>query len=186
MTTTTAGTQRTAARGDRPSRKAPAAESVLAALADRPETTAEQLAAAAGLGRSTVAKTLAGLDAEHRVVRITGGRDRGRRLADRWSLPPAAPSAEQAMSADEEPGSVGPAGDRDADGRLGRGQLRSLVAERLAGEPDREFTPSRLGGLLGRSAGAVGNALARMVEDGQAVQTSVSPRRYRHTPTSGR
>lgn len=186
MTTTTPAAQRAAARGDRPSPKAPATETVLVALASRPETTAEQLAAAAGLGRSTVAKALAALDAEHLVVRVTGGRDRGRRLADRWSLPPATPTTEQPPSAGEDPVALRPAGDRGGEGRLARGQLRSLVADRLAGEPDREFTPSRLGGLLGRSAGAVGNALARMVENGQAVQTSVSPRRYRHARARGR
>lgn len=186
MTTTTTGTQRTAARSDRLSHKPSTPETVLVALADRPETTAEQLAAAAGLGRSAVAKALAALDAEHRVVRITGGRDRGRRLADRWSLPPATPTTEQPPSAGEDPVPLRPAGDRGGEGRLGRGQLLSLVADRLAGEPDREFTPSHLGGLLGRSAGAVGNALARMVENGQAVQTSVSPRRYRHARASGR
>ncbi|MHB1738602.1 MAG: helix-turn-helix domain-containing protein [Actinomycetes bacterium] len=183
MTTTTAGAQRPPTRSDQASRKPPVAEAVLAALADRPGATAEQLAAATGLGRSTVTRALACLAADHRVTRSPGGREQGRRVADRWSLPQPAPSADKPISADEEPGAVRPTGDRAAEGRLGRGELRSLIAARLAAEPTAEFTPSRVAGLLGRSAGAVGNALTRMVEEGLAVQTSASPRRYRHAPT---
>lgn len=186
MTTTTAGPQRPPTRSDQASRKPPAAEAVLAALADRPGATAEQLAGATGLGRSTVTTALAALGGEQRAVRIAGGREQGRRLADRWSLPPAAPSAEQAMSAGEDPAALRPAGDRGGEGRLGRGQLSALVAEHLAAEPTAEFTPSRLGGLLGRSAGAIGNALSRMVDEGLAVQTSASPRRYRYAPAGER
>ena len=185
MTTTTAGPQPAAAHSDRPRRKPSATEAVLAALAEHPGATAEQLAAATNLGRSTVTKALACLAAEHRAMRSPGGRDRGRRLADRWSLPPVTPTTDQPAPAGNEPGVVGPVADRGAEGRLGRGQLRGLVAERLAAEPAAEFTPSRLAGLLGRSAGAIGNALTRMVEEGLAIQTTASPRRYRHAPTSG-
>lgn len=182
-TTTSAGAQRKAAAGDRANPKPPATEAVLAALAERPGSTAEALATATGLGRSTVTKALACLAGEQRVTRSPGGRDRGRRAADGWSLPPAAQTAKRPAPAGDDPGAGSPA-DRGGEGRLGRGQLRSLVAELLAAEPTAEFTPSRLAGLLGRSAGATGNALARMVEDGLAVQTAVSPRRYSHAPTS--
>ena len=174
------------ARSDRPSRKPPTTDAVLAALADRPGASAEQLAAATGLGRSTVTKTLTCLSADHRVVRSPGGREQGRRLADRWSLPPAALSADQPMPTHGEPGALGPTGDRAVEGRLGRGQLSALVAEGLAAEPTAEFTPTRLAAMLGRSAGAIGNALARMVDEGLAVQTAASPRRYRHAPAGER
>lgn len=182
MTTISAtAAQHPPARSDRPSRKPPTADAVLAALAECPETTAEQLAAATGLGRSTVTKTLTCLSADHRVVRSPGGREQGRRLADRWSLPPAALSADQPMPTDEEPSAALSTGKPTVEGRLGRGQLRSLVAE-----PTAELTPARLAGVLGRSAGAIGNALARMVDEGLAVQTGSSPRRYRHAPARQR
>ncbi len=183
MTTTTAGPQRAAARSDRPSPKTSATEAVLAALTDHPGATAEQLAAATSLGRSTVTKALAALDAEHRAIRSTGGRDRGRRLADRWSLPPVTRSPDQSAAAGDEPGGVGLTDDQGAEGRLGRGELRSLVAECLAAEPAREFTAARLAAMLGRSAGAIGNALTRLVDEDAAIQSSASPRRYRHAPT---
>lgn len=184
MTTTTAGPQRAAARSDRPSPKTSVAEAVLAALADHPGATAEQLAAATSLGRSTVTKALAALDAEHRAIRSTGGRDRGRRLADRWSLPPVTTrSPDQSAAAGDEPGGVDLTDDQGAEGRLGRGELRRLVAECLAAEPAREFTAARLAAMLGRSAGAIGNALTRLVDEDAAIQSSASPRRYRHAPT---
>ena len=187
MTTVSAtAAQHPPTRSDRPSRKPPATDAVIAALTERPGATAEQLAAATGLGRSTVTKTLACLSADHGVVRSPGGREQGRRLADRWSLPPAALSADQPMPTDEEPSAALSTGKSTVEGRLGRGQLRSLVAERLAAEPTAELTPARLAGVLGRSAGAIGNALARMVDEGLAVQTGSSPRRYRHAPASER
>ncbi|MHB8294321.1 MAG: helix-turn-helix domain-containing protein [Acidimicrobiales bacterium] len=101
MTTATARTQRRPTRSDHASRKPPATEAVLAALAARPGATAEQqLAAATGLGRSTVTKALACLAADHRVTRSSGGGEQGRRVADRWSLPQPAPSADKPISAD--------------------------------------------------------------------------------------
>lgn len=188
MTTTTGTTQRQLNRPGRgtgrPVAATGSADAVLTALAGHPGTTAEQLAVATGLGRSTVTKTLACLAAEQRVTRSPGGGEQGRRGADGWSLPPAALAADLPLSAAEEPSAVGPVGDRGIEGRLERGQLRALVAARLAAEATAEFTANRLAGVLGRSAGAVGNALARMVEEGLAVQTGSSPRRYRHAPAS--
>jgi DNA-binding MarR family transcriptional regulator len=187
MTVTTAAPQRSpssAARDGRPGGGTATSEAVLAALAGSPGTTAEEVAVATGLGRSTVTKALAALGADHRVARSPGGRERGRRLADRWSLPqPALTTADQLQLARTDRSAVLPDGDRGVEGHLGRGQLRALVAAHLAAEPEVEFTPSRLGSLLGRSAGAIGNALARMVEDGLAVQTTAGPRRYRHAQT---
>jgi biotin operon repressor len=42
-----------------------------------------------------------------------------------------------------------------------------------------EHSPSSLAKLLGRSSGAVANALVRLTLDGLAVETSQRPRRYR-------
>ena len=45
-----------------------------------------------------------------------------------------------------------------------------------------EHTPTAVARALeGRSAGAVGNALAKLADAGEAVQTSPAPRRYRAT-----
>ena len=64
------------------------------------------------------------------------------------------------------------------------GQLRDLVAAHLAGHPDTDFTPHAIGRVLGRSSGAVANALDRLTALGQAQLTSDKPRRYRHQATA--
>jgi hypothetical protein len=72
-----------------------------------------------------------------------------------------------------------PAGGASGSGpRLRPGALRSLVHGWLAERPGQEFTPTRIGKELGHSAGAVGNALATMTDQGEVVQTSQKPRRY--------
>ena len=63
------------------------------------------------------------------------------------------------------------------------GQLRDLVAAHLAANPDADFTPHAIGRVLGRSSGAVANALDRLTALGQAQLTSDKPRRYRHQAT---
>jgi hypothetical protein len=62
--------------------------------------------------------------------------------------------------------------------RLRPGALRALIHDWLAERPGQEFTPTRIGKELGRSAGAVGNALATMTDQGEVVQTNRKPRRY--------
>jgi len=59
------------------------------------------------------------------------------------------------------------------------GQLRDLVASHLAAYPDTEFTPHAVGRVLGRSSGAVANALDRLTALGTAQLTSDHPRRYK-------
>ena len=61
-------------------------EAVITAMATNGERTTAEIAAAVGLGRSTVAKTLAGLERTGLARRSTGGREGGRRLPDRWSV----------------------------------------------------------------------------------------------------
>ncbi len=63
--------------------------------------------------------------------------------------------------------------------RLRPGALRALVHAWLADRPGQEFTPTKIGKELGRSAGAVGNALATMTDAGEVTQTSQKPRTYR-------
>jgi hypothetical protein len=63
-------------------------------------------------------------------------------------------------------------------GRLRPGGLRALVADALARRPDLAFTPTQLSNMLGRSAGAIANALVTLCEQGVAVQTQDKPRAY--------
>lgn len=63
------------------------------------------------------------------------------------------------------------------------GQLRDLVRAHLAAYPDAEFTPHAIGRVLGRSSGAVANALDRLTALGQAQLTSDHPRRYKAEQT---
>jgi len=145
------------------------AGAVLVALTAGPASAA-QIAGLAGIGRSTATKTLASLAADGRVTRSDGGRVGGRRLPDRWSLP----AAERTPKPD-----VGATGNGRASARLGSGELGVLVLAYLRGHPG-EHSPTTVAAALGgRSSGAVGNALARLVGRGDAVQTSPAPRRYR-------
>lgn len=141
-----------------------AADAVMAALAAEPATVAE-LAQRAGLGHSTTGKALVALERDNRVCRLSGGRDHGRRRPDRWVLdsPEPAPAAETGQTAPTT--------------RLGRGELRALVLDYLSSQPG-EASPSAVASVLGHSAGAVGNALAKLADSGEIRLSSVSPRRY--------
>ncbi|MBF6366883.1 AAA family ATPase [Nocardia puris] len=71
-----------------------------------------------------------------------------------------------------------------AAGRLPNGELRRMVAAALAADPIREQSPRDIAKGLGRSSGAVGNALETLVTSGHAERTSAAPRRYRATATT--
>jgi DNA-binding MarR family transcriptional regulator len=151
-----------------PSTKPTPADTVLALLGARPGVTAAEIAEATGMARSTATKTLASLASEGRARRVAGGRDGGRRLPDRWSAPPAPARAKGASRAKT-----------SADcARLGRGELAAQVLAYLRKHPG-EHSPTAIAKALGgRSSGAVGNALDRLNETGDAVQTQPTPRRY--------
>lgn len=59
---------------------------VKTAVEKTPGGTTEGVAMTAGIGRSTAAKALARLADAGEVTRHQGGRDRGKRLPDRWTL----------------------------------------------------------------------------------------------------
>ncbi|GAA4898203.1 AAA family ATPase [Streptomonospora salina] len=71
----------------------------------------------------------------------------------------------------------------EAPGRLSSGQLRSLVASFLAANTG-FHTPTEIARALDRSAGAVGNALRRLAEDGRARPAPDRPMRYEATATT--
>ena len=62
------------------------------------------------------------------------------------------------------------------------GALRDLVEEHLRKFPDAAFTPHQVGKVLTRSAGAVANALDKLVSLGVAQMVTDKPRSYRLAP----
>jgi len=76
-------------------------------------------------------------------------------------------------------GAIQPTSEDTGSPRLRPGALRALVHAWLADRPGQEFTPTKIGKELGRSAGAVGNALVTMTDAGEVTQTSHKPRTYR-------
>lgn len=151
------------------------ADAIADALATRPESTAAELAEAAGVGHSTAGKCLVVLERQGRARRTPGGRHGGRRLADRWIA--VAPNTAGVPAEDPVPVS----------GRLGKGALRALIYDYLvthAGDAadGQGLSPTAIArGLGGKSTGAVGNALIRLEEQGKVVLVQLTPRRYRPT-----
>lgn len=163
MSTTDAPTRSAAARASGsaiPTAAMPAEAKVMAALRAQPASSVAEIALAAGVGRSTAGKILTAAENDQRVHRTAGGIDRGRRTPDRWTLI-----------------------QRDKPSRLGRGALRDMVAEFLSSHPGAEFGPTAIGKALGRSSGAVSNALTKLAADGHVVQVSERPLRFTAKPS---
>lgn len=178
-------------------------DTILDALASLGEATSEELAAQMGIGQSTAAKRLAALESAGLTRRQPGGRVNGVRAADRWAATAAAGDAgagklapdpdgveaigheandgdDESPASEEEPDDAAAAEETEVSGdRLGRGALGSLVRDYLAARPDDDLGPTQVGTALGRSQGAVANALARLEAAGEAKLVSASPRRYR-------
>jgi len=96
-------------------------------------------------------------------------------VADRWSA--TAPTADEAAhDGADHAASDGPVRSTD---RLARGELGTLVRAYLLARPGEDLGPTQIGKALGRSQGAVSNALARLEVAGDAQLVSASPRRYR-------
>ena len=153
----------------------PASEqAVLKALAANPDATAAEVAAAAGVGRSTASKVLARLASSGEVRRNEGGRDGARRLPDRFALATAEPAAKAAK-----PKAAKDAKPKAAEDRLKPGQLDGLVLaflrENKASGP---HGPTTVAKALNRSAGATSNCLTRLTEAKEVRQDSDKPRRY--------
>ena len=165
-------------------------DEILDGLAARPEVTSTDLSEILGIGQSTAAKRLAALEAAGSVRRTPGGREAGRRAPDRWSAV-ATPEVAATDVTGGEPGDEPSGGELRlaageetpeppaAAGRLGRGELGSLVRDYLAARPGESFGPAALGKALDRSQGAISNSLATMAARGEVVLVADKPRRYR-------
>ncbi|MBV7706496.1 hypothetical protein NOVA_27290 [Nocardia nova] len=62
--------------------------------------------------------------------------------------------------------------------RLAPGALRGEVEDHLRDAPEKEFTPHEIGKSLGRSSGAVHNALVKLTALGTARQTCTRPKKF--------
>ena len=168
-------------------------DTITGALAAAGEATAAEVAERVGMGQSTAAKRLAVLEGAGAVRRQPGGRVNGTRVPDRWSVPhvrarvpsPAvrpdivATAVDSTAAAPTEGAATEPAGAGGGSGRLVRGALGILVRDYLAAHPGEDLGPTQVGKALGRSQGAVSNALGRLEAAGEARLVSVTPRRYR-------
>ncbi|QWF81025.1 AAA family ATPase [Amycolatopsis sp. CA-230715] len=74
-----------------------------------------------------------------------------------------------------------PAAPGAAPHRLRNGELRRMVAEQLAHDPAAALTPGAIATKLGRSSGAVGNAVATLESRGEAEKIGTNPVTYRAT-----
>lgn len=161
----------------------PASKLVSEALIAHAGSTASELAEATGLGKSTVGKALAALEAAGLARRdIPSVEAGGRRPAARWSPPPATshPGAPGDSNGVGKVAGIDEAPVRIGDGaRLRPGQLGTLVLEYLVAHAEDAVGPTTLGKALNRSTGAIANALARLAASGDAVLVSETPRRYR-------
>jgi hypothetical protein len=155
-------------------------EAVKAAVETTAGGTTEGIAQVAGIGRSTAGKVLGRLADAGEVTRHQGGRDRGKRLPDRWTLagvemPGQVLAAEQPASAASDgkdvkaPAADKPAGGKGdaaasasepADGKLKPGGLDPLVMGYLEDNAGSgPHGPTEIAKALERSSGAVGNCL---------------------------
>jgi hypothetical protein len=267
-----------------------AAGAVWDALAANPGATVAELSDAAGVSRTTTARTLTALENDGRASRTPGERDGGKRLPDRWTLAPVATGGDDAAAdhnaadgktapspvpglvsaptdddaatdgitalgtghetATEEDAPSPEPGDGDAmdadalaeasealtamrevidtaltalasgdraeamaaaetlyggsgkarrlvrtavngrprnatgQSRSNPGEMRAKVAAHLAAHPSVELTPHEISKVIGHSAGAIANALDRLVGLGEAVQMCERPRRFTAVPTA--
>ncbi|MBC9718031.1 hypothetical protein H9Y04_36410 [Streptomyces sp. TRM66268-LWL] len=67
----------------------------------------------------------------------------------------------------------------EAKQRLAPGALRQMVIDYLEANPEEAFTATRIGRVLGKSSGAVANALTKIASEGGAEQVTECPRTYR-------
>jgi predicted ArsR family transcriptional regulator len=144
---------------------------LLAILTAHPGSTVTELSELAGLGRSTVGKCLVALEADGRATRALGERAGARRGADHWNAVTARPASKRRRGGDTRTDTANQA-------RLRKGELRAMVLAHLQADAGEASTPTAVAAALGRSAGAVSNAMVTLVNEGAIAQVSDRPRRF--------
>jgi DNA-binding MarR family transcriptional regulator len=81
-------------------------------------------------------------------------------------------------------GPTAPGQNTDGQPTLAKNALRTIVAEFLRTHPGHEFTSGTIAREIGRSSGAIGNALAKLVISGEAILVSEAPMKYSAAPAS--
>ncbi|MFD7655363.1 MarR family transcriptional regulator [Actinosynnema sp. NPDC059797] len=161
-------------------------EKLWRALSAHPGSTATALSTAAGIGKSTAPKILSRWEKDGLVTRTAGTVDGGTRPADHWSITTDEQPSDDQPSDDHQPAATdGARADGEAQpggGRLAPGALRGMVEDYLREHSGEDFSPNAVGKALNRSAGAVHNALEKLVEGGCAVRTSDKPKKYSLAP----
>lgn len=154
------------------------------ALAANPNTTTAHLSTTAHIGRSTAGKILTTWEAAGTVTRSPDtANSGGRRAADLWAITATAVIDTRIAKKRSAPkGAPLSAGDDGAGSgatpRLAPGALRGMVEDYLHAHPGEEFSPVAIGKALDRSAGAVNNALEKLVDGGYATKTKQAPKRF--------
>ncbi|MEO6703668.1 MAG: helix-turn-helix domain-containing protein [Jatrophihabitantaceae bacterium] len=167
-----------------------AGDQVKQALIAHPGSSTIELAEATGLGKSTVGKALAALEAAGLARRdIPAVNAGGRRPAAQWNAITTDPDSHGSEPRGNQRGSgADPAADSTrsstnpaAGDRLRPGQLGTLVLEYLVAHAQEPVGPTTVSKALNRSSGAVANVLARLAASEDIVLVTETPRRYRLT-----
>ncbi|MGW6934627.1 hypothetical protein ACWGE0_31515 [Lentzea sp. NPDC054927] len=188
---------------------APKAEDKLwSVLRDNPGNTTTELASKAEIGKSTAARFLAKWATDGSAIRTLGT---GPRAADTWTVPVDVPAADTtaevttsgtepfdatASTLDETdtpapPDAPEPVVEPDeattepVSRRLPPGGLHGMVEDFLRAHPNEEFGPGAIAKSLGRSSGAVSNALDRSVTSGLALVPPPTPTFFLFAPAGG-
>lgn len=153
----------------------PAQNTVRDALADRTRAhTVASLAAATGLGHSTVSAALRRLEALHLATRSSQGRDAaGTARPDHWAPPPAPSPRPARCSSAHAPNTASSAGHRRAPG-----ELKAAVLDHFTTHRDQQFKPHEIAKVLGASAGAVINNCNSLTRSGALRRVVDSPATY--------
>jgi hypothetical protein len=130
--------------------------------------TVDEIASAAGIGRTSARKHLGVLVTAGKATRTSGGRQGRRRFPDRY----------RAVEDDARAKESAKPGDSHGE-RLRPGALDGLVLEFMGQYRDEgPLGPTAVANGLGRSGGAVANCLSRLADRGQVSQVGERPRRY--------
>jgi nitric oxide reductase NorQ protein len=98
------------------------------------------------------------------------------------TTPTAIPDSPEPSSTTTDAATATPAADGSP--RLRNGELRRMVARFLADRAGTDYTPREIATKLGRSSGAVGNALTLLASRDEVYQVAEKPLRYRATETT--